>query len=133
MPKSMKQEIIDGFRQFGVEIKFDPDADLKKYRCTGRVLKQGELKEGLIVWAVYKEHGEDHARMNGAFRLLKGVEDSFVLDDGSSFSADFTPWDPKEDCIDEGGGEGVMVLYEAAVPPRRARSTSKGKKRGKAT
>ena len=108
----MKDEIREGFKSLGVDIKFDPDADLGAFRRGRRVLKCRELQVGLIVWGFYQEHGERRPRANHAHRLLEGHGGSWILDDGSSFSMDFEPTDPEDDCHDD-CGEGVMYIYEA--------------------
>ena len=131
--ETMKAEIAAMTRSLGVEFKFDPDRALSTYR-RGDPLKVGELRtlpEGAVVWVWYKEHQERGPRINQAMRISKDSQsDSWGLEDGSSFAAEFSPtgeYDSKRgafavpgddtECFDEGGGEGEMFLYHA-VPKR---------------
>lgn len=110
--EQMKDEVRKGFKSFGVDIKFDANADLRGYRRSERPLKYGELQEGLVVWGVYKEHGKRYPSVSTAFRLVQGAGNSFILDDGSSFSLDIEVGDPDDECVEE-HAEGVKRLFEA--------------------
>lgn len=109
----MKDEIRDGFKGLGVDIKFEADADLSGYRRGDRLLKYGELQEGMVVWGQYQEYGEDGPRADSPFRLETGnAEGTFILEDGSSFCLDIEIGDPDDECVED-CGEGVKRVYEA--------------------
>jgi len=73
----------------GIEIQFDPDDALGKFR-RGPMLTMGQLRsmeDGAVVWLVV--HDDDGSlRADGAYRLERR-DDCWMLDDGSSFAADF--------------------------------------------
>jgi hypothetical protein len=134
--KEMKASIQSTMADLGVTISFDADKSLRNY-VPGPTLTLKELRalpEGAVVWAWYKEHGEDGPRIDGPQRIWKsGTEDgTWDLEDGSSFGASFTPTGdyrpelggfttPPEDseCFDESGGEGIMKLYHALSKPKK--------------
>ena len=108
----MKDEIRKGFASFGVDIKFEADEDLAVYRRGDRLLTYGELQEGLVVWGWYHEHGEEEPRVDSAFRLEQGAGNSFILDDGSSFSMDIEVGEHDDECVEE-HLQGIKRIYEA--------------------
>jgi hypothetical protein len=136
--EKMRDEITRMSEDLGCDFKLDPDRALSSYR-RGAPLKLRELRtlpEGAVVWVWYKEHGERGPRINQAMRISKDSAcDSWGLEDGSSFAAEFTPtgdYDPDKgqyalpgddtECFDEGGGEGEMYLYHATpkTPAKKA-------------
>lgn len=136
----MKTEIQRMVKDLGMSpMKFNADKSLSGYH-RGKPLTVGELRalpKGSPVWVYYKEHGESGPRINGPMWAttckdagLAGDENTWALDDGSSFAAEFSPtgaYDPEagafntaldtDECFDEGGGEGCMRLYH--VLPRK--------------
>ncbi len=144
--QKMKDEITRMAGDLGVEIKFDTDRALSAYR-RGTPLTVGELRAlpaGAVVWAWYKEHGEDGPRIDQAMRISKSDAEPnyWELEDGSSFAAGFKPtgeYDGKsgkasgfavppdtDECFDESGGEGEMLLYHAVAAPTT--KTRKGRR-----
>jgi hypothetical protein len=147
--EKMKDEIKSGFKALGVDINFDADADLDKFR-RGKPLTLRELRAlpaDAIVYVWYKEHGERGPRIDQAMRASRedeNGEESWSLSDGSSFGAGFKPtgkYDheagkflpPPDDaeCFDESCGEGEMFLYHAVavVAEKRAKKTAKKRSR----
>ena len=99
-------------------VQFEPEKILRNYR-KGSPLPLGKLKvmpEGGIVWATYRETRERSFRVNGAYRIRKLVN-GWMLEDGSSFSAEFEPSYTEDDdlCLDECCGEGELRLYRAVM------------------
>lgn len=108
----MKDKIQDMAKDLGMEIEFDQDAELAPYRRGDRLLKYGELQEGMVVWGSYQEHGETEPEVSGPFRLEQGAGNSFILEDGSSFCLDIEVGDPEDECREE-CCEGVKLVHEA--------------------
>jgi len=87
--KDMEDAVKKMAGDLGIEIKFDADDNLAKFR-RGRRLTMGELRklpDGSVVWLYiwYKES----CRADGAFRLTRTKDGGgWMLDDGSSFAAD---------------------------------------------
>ncbi len=114
--KTMKASIQEMAEDLGMPpIKFDPDDDLLNY-WRSRPLKLSELEkmpDGSIVYATYKEHGEEDFRINGAMRISKEGTRRWFLENGSSFASEFEAAndDPDGECFDNGCGDGEMYLY----------------------
>jgi len=104
LEKAVKKMAAD----IGIEISFDADADLSKFR-RGERLTMGQLRalpDGAIVWLYiyYKES----VRADSAFRIERR-DDCWVLDDGSSFGADLDDEGPD----DAPAGDEWSEVYEA--------------------
>ena len=142
--EAMKAEITSTFAEFGATVSFESDAALDAYR-KGEPLTLRELRAlpaGAVVWVWYKEHGESGPRINQAMRATKSAEDAgWVLEDGSSFVAEFEPVNPigahdappEEDapCFDDACGEGEMFLYHAVPRVDRPSRTRVARKRSR--
>jgi len=147
----MKDQIHRMAKDLGMPpIKFDPDADLHNF-VRGKPLLVGELRAlpaKSVVYVWYKEHGEDGPRIDQAMRISKYDEsdpanaNTWGLEDGSSFGADFTPTGdfasktgefatPPDTaaCFDEGCGEGEMYLFHAVPVPPTPKKAKKARKR----
>lgn len=118
--EDMECAIRESFEQlFGEELSFDPDEQLLHY-VRGKPLTVGELRSlqaDSVVFVTYRENGENEYRINGAMRLIPSEENYWVLEDGSSFMADFEPVANEDDalCLDVACGEGEMLIYEAVA------------------
>ena len=106
--------------ELGYELRLRPDKELSRYERRANLLTIGELKslpDDSVVWATYREHGEREYRANGPYRIRK-VETGWMLEDGSSFSAEFE-LDPEskdtDGCYDPCSGEGDMYIYHVRV------------------
>lgn len=144
--ETMKSEINRMAKDLGMpEVKFDADRALSAYG-RGKPLTLGELRalpENAVVFVWYKEHGEEGPRINHPMRASKMPdEDTWGLEDGSSFAAEFTPTGDYDheagtfavpsdatECFDEGGGEGEMRLYHAVPRPKATPKPKKGRSR----
>ena len=108
--KELQDAAQDLAKGLGIELSFDADADLAKFR-RGRRLTMGELRQlpnGTIVW-LYIWHKES-CRADSAYRLERTSSgDCWMLDDGSSFAADL------EDVGDDSdlAGDEWSEVYEA--------------------
>jgi hypothetical protein len=131
--KTSIQEMAEGLGM--PPIKFNPDGYLLNY-WRGRPLKLSELEkmpDGSIVYATYKEHGEEGYRINGAMRISReGSDRRWFLEDGSSFASEFNAAhdDADGECFDNGCGEGEMYLFHVekiTTAERKARLSALSK------
>jgi len=84
--------VVETFAKMGAEVRLT--SDLVGYR-RGQQLTMGELRkleDGAVVWAHYRKGDSD--KVNGPYRITKNRmihDDSWGLEDGSSFACDFSP------------------------------------------
>lgn len=108
----MQAEVQQMAEDLGIPTSFESDPDLRNYRRGSRLLTNGELHDGMVVWGYYLEDGNDEPQVDGAFRLEKAPA-GFILDDGSSFAADFDATGEPDSICEEHCCGWTKRLYEA--------------------
>lgn len=97
------------------DLKFEPDKSLRGYR-KGEPLKQGDLKKKAEakapVWVYYKEHGEEHPRIDNP-NWVDVENNSFIFSDGTSFGSDMDIGPDDAPATDPKCGEGHFEVFDA--------------------